>query len=453
MKILPKKMWLFLAGMIVGLCLLSFAFASFVEYPDVLPDEASASDIMPLTFNRFTNSWRASGTNLALAYDQIYGTYSLIVTQNGDAATQETGIFATVPLATSSGWTSTQSQSVTNNVSSMTSYLLGLYNQFNSGSGPLVYELISGLFSNSSSLYNNLVTDNTPTYYLDYTGKLVLGSKLSFSRFLIESLSGIGKDLMGSSGSVPFSYYDTNQTGISSGSASNLGELLAGFVYTYSKSAVLLSGESFLDSSGLSSVTSYNRSTSQLFSSGFLGLASILRGQSGSVISSTVWSFDEDLNKEETEVEFTNVLQALASIQSSIQQPLSQLQAVLANDADLKLRQDTFDQVDAIIDDFTGDGGSAPSVSDIGDLSSVSSGMTGMLDSGVGVNGFFNSVNSSDSYSFFSQAVANDLDTVSSVSSYSVEDPLSDYVADEDGFYSLADSSFFDIWSFLEKGG
>lgn len=277
----------------------------------------------------------------------------------------------------------------------------------------------------------------------------------SFANASTLNQSALYSVLMGSSGSVSASIYNHGSSEVITSSYSSLGSLFSAFISSYGMNTTIGPNNPFLGSDGLSFSHSVRLGSTAIMTSGFQGLATILRGSSGSVISATNWSFDSDLNKSSNSVRFSNVLQALASIQSSLQHPLSQLQAVLANDDDLELRQRTQAQVEQVTSDFTGDGAAAPSLSDISDMASFSGQMSSLFSSGSSVGDFFTAAGSADAYQFFSQAVADDLDSTSSVAALSViddSDPFDGFVLGDDGFYSLADTSLFDLSAFRERG-
>lgn len=356
-------------------------------------------------------------------------------------------------------------------------------------------------------------------YYVDQNGSFILGSNVPAYTYLSQGLAGIAKDLMGYNGTISSAIYPgysdamnysfsslgdilsvltsqltldltwnglyLNEGGVQDNLANYtsgrypLTEMIrAGFLGIASISREMQGtmnnmyatmrassgrSSSYINSSGqLTTLSVSNMSMSDLLSyvitneaDGFNHLASILRGTYGSSISASYLDFDDNLNPSITSVRYTNVLQAMADGFSRIQNPLSQLQAVLANDDDLKLRQETQPQVDAVTDSFLGNSSAAPSTDDIGDVAGVSGSISGMFDSGVSSSDFFSSVTSSDSYSFFSQEVANDLDSSGAPAAIAadvgdIEPDLSDYQLGDDGFYSLSDSSFFDLQSFLE---
>lgn len=196
------------------------------------------------------------------------------------------------------------------------------------------------------------------------------------------------------------------------------------------------------------------RSLTAYLYNGFLGLnrnmETALVGEHGGSSAISQLVFDSDLNSSYEIVEYKNILSAIVGIGQAVQRPLSQLQAVLANDDDLELRRQTQDQVDAITDNFTGSGGASATLDDISDMAGASSQVVGIFDSGVSVSQFFSGLSNGDNYSFFSQAVSDDLDGEGKgkISTQSDLEPdfdswLDDIEFDEDGFGYLKDYSFF----------
>lgn len=149
----------------------------------------------------------------------------------------------------------------------------------------------------------------------------------------------------------------------------------------------------------------------------------------------------------------TSVWQSIDFGFSGLQNPLAKLQYVLADDADIKLKEDTESQVQQVTDSFTGDGGAAPSTSNIGDMASISTDVSGLFDSGYSAADGIGALTSADTFSFFSQEVSNELDGQGSgTASLFADRPLMEedilsfldgYVADDGGFYHLEDDSMF----------
>lgn len=369
-----------------------------------------------------------------LGTSNIYSRLAGLMGTSGSISTTYQTIGTSQPV---SGTSSSLGDLLSSFMSSSTrnQYILGNYLMSASGEMPVtVFSGDSGSTSYTATSLSALIS-----YVSAY---ITRNQQSTYSR-----LSG----LMGSSGSVTATGYFTAQADGTTKSYSSIGALLGDFMSYSTLNDLLFPNIDYLSPSGLTASRPTYMSTPALINNGLLGLSTILRGSSGSVISATNWSFDSDLNKSSSSVRFSNVLQALASIQSSLQQPLSQLQAVLANDDDLELRQRTQAQVEQVTSDFTGDGAAAPSLSDISDMASFSGQMSSLFSSGSSVGDFFSAAGSSDAYQFFSQAVADDLDSTSSVVALSVVDdldPLDGFVLGDDGFYTLADTSFFDLSAF-----
>lgn len=152
---------------------------------------------------------------------------------------------------------------------------------------------------------------------------------------------------------------------------------------------------------------------------GFLGLNENLlyaltggRGVSALLTSHTVDSGHEGITSEE-DIESFDLNNTLATIFNQWDLPIKQLQAVLADDADLELKRQTAEQSGAFEDTFIKPG-SPGSVSpgDIAVMGSVSQDASSLLDTGVSVEQAFGQLNDASIFSFFTQETASDLDRV-----------------------------------------
>lgn len=407
-------------GLFLGICLLSFAYASYFESPPSADDAYyfdNDTSIMPLGYwggGNYGSYYLYSGDNLAVRrtgsgeYTLYLGSTAFTGLSAGGGIPLGGGTVTTIPLASStdSAWTSSNVNSVVSNVSNINNGIVTSNSNFR--------ELISDLLH-----FQNLFFTGTPSSATGVIGGIY--DKLDSSSQSVSSISTALTQPISSN----LWYLDSS------------GETTSSSIYdvpTFHTLMLLLNYT--------------NLTTAQ----GFANLKHYLVGTSGSSVA-TLWTFDDDLNKVETQVEFTNILEALASIQTSIQNPLQQIMAVLANDDDLELRQKTQPQVDAVTDRFLGEGSSAPTPDNIGDMADWSTSMGALFNSGVNAGQFFSSVTASDSYSFFSQEVANDLDSSGAPASISVDDDddyLSDYILGDDGFYYLRDSLFFSIDSLID---
>lgn len=162
--------------------------------------------------------------------------------------------------------------------------------------------------------------------------------------------------------------------------------------------------------------------------------------------------FDSALNRTTSTTSVNNLLDAIGWLGSAVQRPLSQLQAVLANDDDLRLRQETQEEVDAITDSFTGDGGAAPTTDNIGDMAGISADFSGMFDSGVGAGDLMGVINGGDTYSFFSQETADSLDTAGNAGIATASDMLDDLL-DLSGYVETEDGILVPVNDFLRREG
>lgn len=109
--------------------------------------------------------------------------------------------------------------------------------------------------------------------------------------------------------------------------------------------------------------------------------------------------------------------------------------------------------MDAVKDNFFGDGEGAVNPDQIKDLAGISSGIKDSFAGAGSAGDAFTAINDSQSFWFFSQEVADALDTVNSpavASEVEDEDDFWDqFVQDEGGFYSLVDLSPWDVESYL----
>lgn len=194
---------------------------------------------------------------------------------------------------------------------------------------------------------------------------------------------------------------------------------------------------------------------------GFLGLNSnmenaLVGGHGGSAQYSKL-VFDERLNKSTETADYTDLLHAMVGIGSDLQNPLSQLQAVLAGDSDLELHRNTQENIDSVTDNFTGSGEGAVSSGDISDASGLTSGIGDAFGGNqVSTGDAFKAATDSGNFNFFSQETAVALDSVTYPAAVSLADDdawMSDYVADENGFYTVADKSGWSLLDYLGKEG
>lgn len=254
---------------------------------------------------------------------------------------------------------------------------------------------------------------------------------------------------------IPMSYYK----GWGSGSSvlpvgSSFSDLLAGIGSTL---RFTLTYDSMMYLSGIGDIGIGPSDTGLAYfvCEGFMGLHNNLVGNGPVSYSRLI--FDGDLNKSTEKVDYKDLLHAMVGIGSDLQHPLSQLQAVLAGDSDLELRRNTQENVDSVTDNFTGSGEGAVSSSDISDASGLTSGIGDAFGGNqVSTGDAFKAASDSGNFNFFSQETAVSLDSVSYPAAAVLaeeDDWLADYVADKDGFYTVADKSGWNLFDYLGKEG
>lgn len=129
----------------------------------------------------------------------------------------------------------------------------------------------------------------------------------------------------------------------------------------------------------------------------------------------------------------TSIANDIRNIGSNLSGPLHRLAFVLASQEEIEARQAASDNTSAVVDDFikpTGSG--SASASDFADVASIGSTMKDALSSNIGAENAFTSLDSSsEAWNWFSQGIADSLDTSSSstrrsVYSYSYPTPMLD---------------------------
>lgn len=218
----------------------------------------------------------------------------------------------------------------------------------------------------------------------------------------------------------------------------------------------------FLFSDGSLLYKPYSNGLVDIVSWGLQGLnrnmeVSLVGGHDGSAQYSQL-TFDENLYKSTKTVNYTDLLHAMVGIGSDIQNPLSQLQAVLAGEDVLELKRNTQENIDSVTDNFTGSGDGAVSGGDISDASGLTSGIGNAFGGNqVSTGDFFSVAGDSDIWSFFTEESAQSLDAVTYPAAVVLDADddswLDDFVADENGFYSVADQSGWSVLDYLGKEG
>lgn len=176
---------------------------------------------------------------------------------------------------------------------------------------------------------------------------------------------------------------------------------------------------------------------------GLLGLSRNLIGEDQSGVFSFL-SPGHDGGLEASEQEVNNLLDALALLGTSLQNPLAKLQYVLASDDDIALKDANKPNEDAFKDNFTGDGDAAVKPSDIGELAGVSSSVKDTFAGAGSPSDIFSVLNDSGSFGFFSKEVADILEP-------SVPAAVSDEPFDRDALIA-SDPEFWEQFDIDDEG-
>lgn len=192
-------------------------------------------------------------------------------------------------------------------------------------------------------------------------------------------------------------------------------------------------------------------SLADISANGFSGLATLIAGYDESTGRKALLTLTDLDTLSEGTYEASSLFDILSVMGSALQKPLARLAYVYASEEDILFKDQEKDNEDAVKDDFFGDGDAAVSPGDIKDAAGITSGIKDTF-GGAGSSGdIFTVLSDENSWWFFSQEVADALDTVNApaAAALSDDDPLEGFVADEDGFYSVADSSLWDVTSYL----
>lgn len=221
------------------------------------------------------------------------------------------------------------------------------------------------------------------------------------------------KSLFSSSGNFKFYYSFGNSSSVASFS-----DWLSAFSGSFLSASTLSPGwGSILSATGsVISIGSQNYKVPELLREGFLGLSSNLAG-GDKTASITAWQGPDQTQQ----LSATNILDMFGLIGTQLQNPLAKLQYVWADDDDIRIADKNQPVKDQIEEDFVGGGQGAVSVSDISGLAGASSDFKSSFSGGGSITDVFSIINSSTSWGFFSQEVANE-----------IEPPLPAVLSDED---------------------
>lgn len=169
---------------------------------------------------------------------------------------------------------------------------------------------------------------------------------------------------------------------------------------------------------------------------GFAGLASLFSGSGNRVIHMNTVDPNDPLNTDAGTIEFPSLFDYLGYTGENLTRELTKLRFVLASDDDIQMKQEEKPNEDAVKDNFFGNGEGSVSTSNISDAAGLTSSAKDTFGGAGSAGDVFVVAGNQDTYSFFSEAVANDLDAVNSVAVISEDDDwLLDLPQDENGFY------------------
>lgn len=198
----------------------------------------------------------------------------------------------------------------------------------------------------------------------------------------------------------------------------------------------------------------YSASSNTMYTvtrAGFAGLANLLLPDTEAVSVSLIDPSDP-LSPLRTD-KYSSLIPLLAFMAQTEQNLLTKLQFVLANDEDIKMKQNEAPNQEAAIDGFFGSGQGAVVPTDISDTASIAGSVKSTFAGAGSAGDAFAVLNSGDTYSFFSQAVSDDLNGDPMISTHDINDDswLEGFDVDEDGYLHLKPSSMFDVSLYLEE--
>lgn len=253
--------------------------------------------------------------------------------------------------------------------------------------------------------------------YLDASGSVSSGvpSDGSISSLLRRGFAGLSRNLVGSGGPVSVTLF--------SGSSHSQNYLFNNILNLF---GLFAQGNHSL----LNTVCYHLNRIYSLDNSYFPQFKAALIGSGSAPV--TYW--DSSTKQEET-VTYSNLLSAIVGLGTSIQNDLAKLRYVLASDQDIEIAEKQEAVKGSVADNFAGDGAAAVKPSDVGDMAIFSGDFQDTLSTGVNPAEAFSIVSDGNSWSFWSQDVAGDLDRVPAVAS-----------DDDDDFIHFYDPSVLDAY-------
>lgn len=193
-------------------------------------------------------------------------------------------------------------------------------------------------------------------------------------------------------------------------------------------------------------------SLADISANGFRGLATLIGGQDSGDGRGAVWYWTDptDPTAPQRTYEVSSLFDMFWLL-GQFQNSLAKLEYVYASQEDIEFKEQEKPNMDAVKDNFFGDGEAAVNPDQIKEVAGVSSGLTSAFKSPVSISGFLAALSDSGNYLFFSQETADNLDQVAApapAAASDPSDPYPGYVLGEDGLYYPEHS--FDLFSYLE---
>lgn len=192
-------------------------------------------------------------------------------------------------------------------------------------------------------------------------------------------------------------------------------------------------------------------SLADITGNGMQGLATLIGGRDDGQGRRAVWYWVDPADpNQRREYEVSSLFDLFFEI-GTLQNSLAKLEYVYASQEDIDFKDDEKPNIDSVKDHFFGDGEGAVNPDQIKDLGGISSSIKDSFGGAGSAGDAFTAINDSNSFWFFSQEVADALDTVNSpaIAALDDSDPFEGLVQDDDGFYSLVDLSPWDVGSYL----
>lgn len=331
-------------------------------------------------------------------------------------------------------------------------WLSHIYDSVQSNDGKLqnLYQQFEKLFTKmdaQDSYFKTIFASPFTTYWLDFTGTSNTGKTASFS----SAFSYFSASL---SNTFRYPGFHLSGKGLYTNGSSSFATLVStGFVGL----AHLMFGDASHDIYGLSS-SGHDKtgkrgewSLADISANGFSGLATLIAGYDESTGRKALLTLTDLDTLAEGTYEASSLFDILSVMGAWIQKPLARLAYVYASEDDIIFKDEEKPNEDAVKDNFFGDGSGSVSPGDIGSAAGITSGIKDTFGGAGSSEDIFTVLSDENSWWFFSQEVANALDTVNApaAAALSDDDPLEGFVADEDGFYSVADTSPWDVTSYL----